>query len=490
MDSKPDRRTLIAAVIAVALSALAFHLSMGLQPRWWPIWFASLPLLWVARRLRWWEAGLAALLARSLGGLGTWSYYEMLQIPLAIRLEALLAPALAFALAVLLFRRFMDRQRPWLAAFVFPSVIVAYEYLSSLQVGTFGNSAYTQIGNVPALQLGALAGLWGITFAVMLVAPLLASVLSTAGATRKRLALGLVIFLGGVFGYGAARAWVVPAHQSTLRVGLVVSDLAKNERPAEERAVLDLMRGYADQAKQLVARGAQVIVLPEMTALVADSTSREVDELFANTANGTGAEILVGVLHATPDGTFNEARLYSDARPGVAVYRKHHLVPVVEGGTTSGDGIYVHEHSRVKIGLEICRDMDYPDPARRYGSEDVGLVLVPAWDFDVDRYWHGHMALMRGVENGFSIVRAAKRGLLLVGDNRARVLAETPTTAATTFTTLIADVPAHHSATLYQRWGDWFAWANLALLTGLLAMGARRATTLAFARPTSISPPL
>jgi apolipoprotein N-acyltransferase len=29
-------------------------------------------------------------------------------------------------------------------------------------------------------------------------------------------------------------------------------------------------------------------------------------------------------------------------------------------------------------------------------------MLVLAWDFQDDRSWHGHIAIMRGVEDGFS----------------------------------------------------------------------------------------
>jgi apolipoprotein N-acyltransferase len=86
------------------------------------------------------------------------------------------------------------------------------------------------------------------------------------------------------------------------------------------------------------------------------------------------------------------------------------------------------------------------------------MLLVPAWDFDVDRLWHGHMAILRGVEDGFTIVRAAKQGFLTVSDDRGRVLAETRTTPQEPFTTLVAAVPVRHDPTLYQRWGDWFAW--------------------------------
>jgi apolipoprotein N-acyltransferase len=73
------------------------------------------------------------------------------------------------------------------------------------------------------------------------------------------------------------------------------------------------------------------------------------------------------------------------------------------------------------------------------------------------------MAVMRGVEDGFSLVRAAKNGYLTVSDNRGRVAAETRSDAAP-FATLMASIPAAHSATLYLLLGDWFAWLACALL--------------------------
>jgi len=88
---------------------------------------------------------------------------------------------------------------------------------------------------------------------------------------------------------------------------------------------------------------------------------------------------------------------------------------------------------------------------------------VPAWDFDLDRAWHGHMAVMRGVESGFGIVRAAKQGYLTVSDDRGRILAESRSDSAP-FSTLVADVPVMHDTTLYLVLGDWFAWLALATL--------------------------
>ena len=90
-------------------------------------------------------------------------------------------------------------------------------------------------------------------------------------------------------------------------------------------------------------------------------------------------------------------------------------------------------------------------------------MLVPGWDFGVDGSWHGHIAVMRGVEDGFSVARAAKNGFLTVSDNRGRIMGEVSSSSAP-FATLLVDVPAAHSWTVYQLLGDWFAWVAIALL--------------------------
>jgi apolipoprotein N-acyltransferase len=125
--------------------------------------------------------------------------------------------------------------------------------------------------------------------------------------------------------------------------------------------------------------------------------------------------------------------------------------------------------------------MDFTEPSRGYGRTGAGLMLIPAWDFNVDAFWHGHIAVMRTVEDGFSLARTAKHSTMVVVDDRGRVEAEMPSGAAP-FATLLATVPAGHDATLFQLWGDWFAWLAMALCAGVLV---RR---FAAGRPTAESP--
>jgi apolipoprotein N-acyltransferase len=80
------------------------------------------------------------------------------------------------------------------------------------------------------------------------------------------------------------------------------------------------------------------------------------------------------------------------------------------------------------------------------------------------------MAILRGVESGFSIARAPKEGLLTVSDSRGRVLAQS-SSSSSPFATVLAELPLHREFTLYQRFGDWFGWLNLGLFAVLVFTG-------------------
>jgi apolipoprotein N-acyltransferase len=486
----PHRRTGRAALIAAALVLTAgmYFVSFGLHPVWWLVWLAPLPVLLIAPKLHAWQTFAIAFAARALAGLNLWSYTRHdIQLPLWAALAFVLTPALLFALAVLLYRGLLRRGDPWLAMLGFPAAMVAAEYLTSIANGTFGNTGYTQLQNLPILQLAALTGLWGVVFNVYLFSAGVAVMLVAPARKRVRIAAVLAACYLCVLSYGLIRLHAVPEASSSVLVGLVETHAGPAYFPQNAPAARALLQQYADQVQPLAARGAQWVLLPEMTALVPDAQSAQLDSLFQRTARTAGVQIVLGVIHATDHGAYNEARLYSADGRVEAVYRKHHLVPTLESRTTPGTDITVLPQPVGTIGIQICRDLDYPELARRYARQQVGLLLVPAWDQGVDAVWHGHMALMRAVEGGFTLVRDAKVGLLTASDDRGRILAETSTRSDGAMTTLLARVPVRHDPTLYQRWGDWFAWLDLIALASLLAYSALVGTTSARSPGASVS---
>jgi apolipoprotein N-acyltransferase len=473
MTSTP--RQLAIAIAAIFLSAVAFYFGTGLHPVWLLTWFAPIPVLLVAPRLSRPAAFAVAFLAWVGGGINVWnSYIVVLQIPVLVAIVATALPALLFGFDVLLYRRFLSSSAVR-AAVVFPSFWVFCEFVSASfsPHGTFGNLGYTQMNFPPILQIASVTGIWGISFCLFLFAATLSVLLSYDVVLKERQRLGIAvgIVLAVILGFGYWRLDLMPSRGQTVMVGLVASDLRQNILTEKPDDTIRLMYEYAAQAQKLAAQGAQVVVVPEKISVVEDSNLAAVDTVFASTARQTGASIVIGVIHPTSSARWNEARLYSPAGT-IRTYEKHHMLPPFESDLTVGTSRTVWQEPSGVWGIEICKDMDFPRLSREYGNDDVGLLLVPAWDFGVDGWLHGRMAILRGVESGFSIARAPKQGLLTISDDRGRVIAEHDSATAP-FTSLVVAVPVWHQTTLYTRFGNWFAWLNVALLALLFASRAR-----------------
>lgn len=458
------RNNSLLAALCVAVSAACVYYGSGLHPIWLLTWLAPIPVLVVAPRLRAATSFVTAFLAFALGGLNMWSYlHGLIRLPTTVCIEAIATPAFFFALFVLFFRAQVLRGATLGAVFTFPALWIVYEYISYLLSphGTFGSLAYTQMNFLPVLQLASITGVWGISYVLLFFSAAIAILFSNSTA-RKPVATALAVVLCAVLGFCLLRLYVFPGPPPDTTVGLLASDLPNNLVAEGHDDVLRLMHDYAAEARYLAQQGAQVIVIPEKVAVTPEADISEIDTLLGSVAHDAHVWIVVGLIHPTSNAKWNEARVYAPAGNVVAAYEKHHMLPPYESSFTVGTSRVLLPQSHNTWGVTICKDMDFPRLSREYARDAAGLLLVPAWDFTADGWLHGRMAVMRGVESGFSIARAPKQGILTVTDDRGRVLAERASNAQP-FTTLLARVPSEHQTTLYSRLGDWFAWLCIVL---------------------------
>jgi apolipoprotein N-acyltransferase len=68
------------------------------------------------------------------------------------------------------------------------------------------------------------------------------------------------------------------------------------------------------------------------------------------------------------------------------------------------------------------------------------------------------MAILRGVENGFSIIRTARQGRLTISDPYGKVVAEANCSNGQE-TTLLGQVSLTRTNTFYTQYGEWFGFA-------------------------------
>jgi apolipoprotein N-acyltransferase len=471
--SPPNAVLLAAAVIS---SAAMFFWGTGLHPLWWLDWFAPVPVLLMAPRLSAGQSFLIAAIAWFAGAWNMWHYLRLVELPIALVLASFILPACVFGLSAMAFRYFLRRGDPWRAVLIFPAIWVSYEYIAEMSSphSTFGNLGYTQMNFLPIVQIASLTGIWGISFCLFLFAGALAMSLSpeTKSGNRARVPQYVAIFLIAVLVYSFWWLRSGPARQHVVEVALMGTG-SGHHFPEDDSATLALLRSYLEKIDTGAAQGAGVIVLPEKIGVVSDQGTAAVDALFQATAARAHAFIVVGVDRGTQTQRANEARVYSPAGTLAGVYDKHHLIPRIEDVDKPGSGRTVFDQPSGIWGVEVCKDMDFPRLSRQYGHDGVGLLLVPAWDFVIDGWLHGRMAILRGVESGFSIARAAKQGRLTLTDDRGRVLAEQ--NGETAFSaSVVADVPVSHDVTLYDLWGNWFAWLVLAALAAMLLTAFRR----------------
>lgn len=469
MASRSDRVMFMVGLLATALTAIGWWFGGQLHPVWWLTWLAPLPMLWLATRVpaRW--AALATFVAFAVGDMPYWSYMRtVVGLPLPATLFAILVPALIFMLAVLLYRRLIRQNRYLFGALAVPVLIVAAYFLNGVTNvnGTWGDIGYTQVNALAVIQIAAITGIAGVGFLVLLGPTVAATLCNSAASRAARLR---VLGIGGglialALMYGAWRLHAAPAESGTpMKIGLV-SLKGPVPAPLDSLEGRRLQQRYADAIHDLSVRGAQTVVLPETVWAATQPTV----PALATQAQRTDINILTGLAwHPAGKPARNASLVFSPQEASPALYRKQHLVPGLEKQYTPGN-TYTMLDGTPRIGMAICKDMDFPSIGLNYAKRDAQLLLVPAWDFNIDGWLHSHMAIMRGVESGFAIARAARDGRLTLSDDRGRVLAEAD--SVNRDAQLVGTLYLRHTHTLYARWGNWFGWLDVAALAVLLGL--------------------
>jgi apolipoprotein N-acyltransferase len=422
-------------------------------------------------RLHGGAAFLLSSVAWLIGEMNQWNYVtHEIELPLQIIVLFFVVPAVVFGFGILFTRGFLRRGSLFLASLAFPVYWVTYEYLTAIASphSTWGNLAYTQMNCLPIIQIASITGIWGISFIVFLFAGTVAALLSGVGKPWQRCMLAVAVgaLVCVLFLFGKWRLQPNPAAQS-VAVTLIAKDVPMSVYLGTEEQTLKLLHEYADEVGRATLAGTQAVVLPEKIGRVGESALAEVDALFSSTATATHAAIVLGLVRRAPSAAFNSSRFYSSDGTLEANYDKHHLLPGIESEKPGDKRVLLSQPSG-RWGLQICKDMDFPKLSREYTAEGANLLLVPAWDFNLDRWLHARMAVLRAVENGFALARSARNGLLTLSDNRGRILAEAATIPGR-FQSMSGKVNVARGVTFYTRTGDWFAWVCVAMFVVLLA---------------------
>lgn len=457
------------AFLAAALSGIMFYLSQGYGDVWVLVWFAPVPLLWLAYGNAPTRRVMAASAMAILAGTGyiLQSPYLHLIPPLVI--VASVAVFAGLFCAAIWFAHYVQRRAsPFLTLLAFPACWTAFEFLMQMRSpnGSYGSLAYSTLAAPVLVQSASLFGMYAVTFLICLFANTIAMALRPTRETAAAIGLGLAICAANVV-FGIVR--LARPQPDTLRVAAIVDATAEGEawRAHSLAADLTVTQIYAHDIRLAAQEGAKFVVTSEGDMASIPALQSAIIAPLVAASRDTGAQIVAGFHSHAPPADFALA-IAPDG--SVQRYDKRHPVPGIEDRFTPGRASGWLGEGRA---MEICKDMDFPDTIRSDAAKGIRLMGVPAGDKGIDGWQHGIMSVMRGVEGGFAMVRPAHEGLEIVSDAEGRLVA-LKKDAPSGLTMTVADLPLGPGPTLYTRIGDVFPW--LCVLGSLLlgAAAARR----------------
>lgn len=439
-------------ISATLLSGLMLAVSRDTGQFGWLVLIAPAPLLaWALRADRGGVVFGLALVCGVMGEVGPMRFYGD-TIPLIYGLAVY--QGLMFALSVLFLRGLYRRASSGAAILGYAVMSAGVEYLYGLVSpnGSFGALGYAMVDVPLLLQTASVAGVAGLSFLAALI-PAGLAVFSARPDDRVALATW-------VAPVAVALAWglwsLAQPSGPTLRIALLSDDRQAGRVSKDAEASAEIAAGFERQIAQAAAQKPVITVIPEK---ILGQEPRLVPP---------GGVVVAGLDLRGPQGERLNAAIVQRSDALAQTYLKKRMIPGLESRYSPGRGELITQIDGQVVGVAICKDMDFAQDLRLYGRRNVALMLAPAWDFGSDRYLHGRMAVVRGVENGFALARTASQGLMTLSDANGRIVAEAASEPRPKM--LVGDLPVGRGGTLYSRIGDVFGQACVALWLVLTAL--------------------
>lgn len=404
--------------------------------------------------------------------------------------------ALAFPLCGILFRAPLCRRFPWmrlpLAALVW--CIAEWAQTTGWMGVPWVRLALGQTAWLPVLQVVSLGGSALLAFAIVLCNLCFAeAILSRKWRDRRILAALLAFGIPFAAGSGLYLADEAAAKaRPTVTAAALQGNVSSHEKWQDEM-LSDVMTRYTDLTVEAVRAGASLIVWPETAIPYTLRRYLPMIDYLEQLADASGADLLVGAFsedETTQYNTMYTVRPEAGLLPGG--YSKRHLVPFGEylpmadffetylpplaelrmnmANIGAGDAAAVRDLGGVRVGSLICFDSIYATAARdaaRHGANLLAISTNDSWFSDSAAVrQHNAQAVLRAVETGRSVIRAANTGISSAITPRGNVVASLPPLVAGQVT---ATLELRDSDTLYTLLGDWVVHLALASLGVTLA---------------------
>jgi predicted amidohydrolase len=168
-----------------------------------------------------------------------------------------------------------------------------------------------------------------------------------------------------------------------------VSVAVVNLKPRETKSSAESVRRFLDVVDRSVTKKADVILLPEGITVVgtgkgfpevAETIPGPTTKLLGEMAKKKNSYLVAGMYERDGAAIYNTAVLLDRTGSIAGKYRKVYLPrEEIEGGLTPGSDYPVFRTDFGTVGILICWDSQYADPARALALNGAELLLMPIW---------------------------------------------------------------------------------------------------------------
>lgn len=206
-----------------------------------------------------------------------------------------------------------------------------------------------------------------------------------------------------------------------------VTVAAINLRPQNTGSAEENVKLFVETIDRTVPPKTDIILLPEGITIV--GTGKKFDDVaepvpgpttgrLGEAARKHNAYIVAGIYERDGAALYNTAVLIDRAGRFAGKYRKVYIPrEETEGGLLPGSDYPVFETDFGRVGMMICWDVQYPDPARGLALRGAEMILMPIWGGNVT------LAKARAIENHLFLVTSGYDYPTHIIDPNGKILA-------------------------------------------------------------------
>lgn len=181
-----------------------------------------------------------------------------------------------------------------------------------------------------------------------------------------------------------------------------------HHRPRNSRSSMDNLKAFGALVDQAGAQKADIVCLPEGVTIVgtqhnyvsaSETIPGPTTKYLGEVARRNNLYIVAGILEKEGDVVYNTAVLIDREGKVAGKYRKTSLPrEEIDGGITPGNSFPVFDTDFGRIGIMICWDVTFPEPARALAEQGAEVIFLPIWGGDLT------LAKARAIENQVYLV--------------------------------------------------------------------------------------